>query len=366
MLKYLLEKEFKQIIRNRFLSKILVMMPLMIIVLFPYVTSQEVKNVAVAVVDSDHSQQSARLVQKVGATAAFRLAGFEPDYKSALRLVEKGDADIILTIPRGFGRDMVRGVVPQVMVSANSVDGMRGALGAQYLTAVVTDFASETEASEGRPVATAAAGHISYRFNPTLDYKVYMVPGLIAVLLTLLCCAITALNITGEKETGTIEQINVTPVSKRLFILAKLMPNWVIGFIALAFGMTFAWAVHGIAPAGGLATVVVFAALHILVTSAMGMIISNYSDTMQQSMFVIFFFIILMMLTCGLFTPIGSMPEWTQKLTTVNPMTYFNHAMRMTYLKGSSVAELLTDLLWMCGFAVVLNLWAVASYRKSS
>lgn len=366
MLRYLLEKEFKQIVRNTFLSKILVMMPLMFIVVFPYVTSQEVKDVAVVVVDNDRSQEAARLVQKVAATDAFRLVGTETGYGRALGRVERVEADVILDIPRDFGRDIRRGAGTRVMVSANSVDGMRGALGAQYLNAVIAGHAAELAAERGAGQPQAAGVEVSYRFNPTLDYKVYMVPGLIAVLITLLCCALTALNIAGEKEVGTIEQINVTPVSKSLFILSKLIPNWTIGLIALAFGMAFAWAVHGIAPAGSLFAVVLFAALHILVTSAMGMVISNYSDTMQQAMFVIFFFMILMLLTCGLFTPIGSMPQWAQECTVVNPMKYFTRAMRMIYLKGSTPAELLNELLWMAGFAVALNLWAVASYRKSS
>ena len=171
--------------------------------------------------------------------------------------------------------------------------------------------------------------------------------------------------IVGEKEAGTIEQINVSPVPRRLFILAKLMPNWAIGLVALAFGMTFAWAVHGITPAAGVATVLLPSAIFILAASAMGMVISNYSETMQQAMFVMFFFIIIMMLTCGLFTPVESMPRWAQAVTAANPMTYFTKAMRMAYLKGSSPADMAPCLAALTAFAAALNAWAVASYRKS-
>ena len=385
MLKYLLEKEFKQIVRNTFLSKMMVILPIMTIVVFPYVTSQEVTDVKVCIVDNDRSQASQRLAQKVEASGCFSVAGYEPTYGKAMKGIEEGSAassaakrallvaacsaDIVLEIPRGFAKSRGRGEEPQVTVAANSVNGVRGGLGSQYLSAVIAAFAAEEGGSEARAAQGMAAGAgpaTLYRYNPTLDYKVFMVPGLIAVLITLLCCALTALNIVGEKEAGTIEQINVTPVPKSLFILAKLMPNWAIGLLSLSFGVAFAWAVHGISPLQGLPSIVLFSAVYILVASAMGMVISNYSDTMQQAMFLMFFFLILMMLTCGLFTPIESMPEWAQKITTLNPMRYFTRAMRLAYLRGSSPAELARELMWLGGFAVVLNAWAVASYKKSN
>ena len=364
ILRYLLEKEFKQTVRNKFLSKLLVVLPVMIIVVFPYVTSQEVADVKVCVVDSDRSPASARLVGKVAATPVFRLVGVVSSGGQAMERVESGEADVALEIPRGFQRSVGTGLPGQVMVAANAVNGIRGGLGAQYLAAVVADCEADLRGESGAAPPVRAAVATSYRFNPTLDYKVYMVPGLISVLLMLLCCALTALNVAGEKEAGTIEQVNVTPVPKWAFILSKLIPNWVIGLLALAFGMSFAWLVHGIVPAGGVAPVAVSAALYILVASAMGMVISNYSATMQQAMFVMFFFMILMMLTCGLFTPIESMPGWVQALTEANPMRPFVHAMRQAYLKGSSVAELAPDLCAMGAFAAALGVWAVASYRK--
>ena len=367
MLRYLLEKEFKLILRNKFLSKLLVAFPLMMIVVFPYVTSQEVTGVKVCIVDHDRSQASARLAGKVAASRCFALAAAKPTYRQALQSVERGDADIVMEIPHGFARDAAKGLQPRVMVAANTVNGVRGALGAQYLGSIVGSLAAEARAEAGLPppAGAQAGASLLYRYNPALEYKVFMVPGLIAVLITLLCCALTALNIVGEKEAGTIEQINVSPVPRRLFILAKLMPNWAIGLVALAFGMTFAWAVHGITPAAGVATVLLPSAIFILAASAMGMVISNYSETMQQAMFVMFFFIIIMMLTCGLFTPVESMPRWAQAVTAANPMTYFTKAMRMAYLKGSSPADMAPCLAALTAFAAALNAWAVASYRKS-
>ena len=368
MLSYLLEKEFKQIFRNAFLSKLLIVMPVMFIIIFPYVTNQEVRDVKVGVVDHDHSPLSRRLVEKVGASPYFRLSDVSATYPEALDAVAEGESDLVLAVPCGFERDLVRGEVVEVLVAANSVNGTRGTLGAQYLSTILSDYSGELREAAGAvpgavlPVFRTEAG---FRFNPTLDYKVFMVPGLLVMLLTVLCCAFTALNIVGEKEAGTIEQINVSPVPRALFILAKLLPNWIIGLLALVFGMLAAWLVHGVTPTGSLGTILLFAVLYVCVVSAAGMVVSNYSNTMQQAMFVMFFFLIIFMITCGLFTPIKSMPDWMQWCVSVNPLKYFVQAMRLIYLKGSGFVELLPEFAWLCGFAVVFNVWAVWSYKKS-
>lgn len=370
MLKYLLEKEFKQMLRNRFMSKLLIALPLMTIVVFPYVTNQEVNDVKLSIVDLDHSPASSRLTQKAASTDYFRLTDVSPTYPDALKRIEAGDVDLVLEIPPDFEHDLQNEGTASVRIAANSVNGTQGSLGAQYLASLVNDYSREWREENGAaslamPEVPTFDTHVRYRFNPMLDYKVFMVPGLIVVLLTLLGGALTALNIVGEKEAGTIEQINVSPIPKHLFILSKLIPNWIIGLIALTFGMTFGWAVHGIVPEGSLGLIFFFSMIYIGAVTGAGMVISNYSDTMQQAMFVLFFFLIMLLLTSGLFTPVDSMPLWMQRLTILNPIRYQAEVMRLIYLKGSAFGELLPYFFWLCGFAVIFNTWAVMSYRKS-
>jgi ABC-2 type transport system permease protein len=205
-----------------------------------------------------------------------------------------------------------------------------------------------------------------YKFNPHLDYKVFMVPALMVMLLTMLAGFLPALNIVGEKEAGTIEQMNVTPVKKLMFVLAKLIPYWLIGFVVLGVCMLLALVVYGITPVGSLFTIFLFASIYILIVSGMGLIVSNYSNTMQQAMFLMFFFVMILILMSGLFTPVTSMPEWAQDITLFNPLKYFMQVMRLVYLKGSSFSEMTSQFFTLCSFAVVLNTWAVLSYRKKS
>ena len=205
-----------------------------------------------------------------------------------------------------------------------------------------------------------------YKFNPHLDYKFFMVPAIMVMLLTIIAGFLPALNIVSEKEKGTIEQMNVSPVKRPVFILAKLIPYWIIGFLVLSICMGIAALVYGLLPVGSLLTIYLFVGIYILVVSGFGLLISNYSNTMQQAMFVMFFFIMVFILMSGLFTPIASMPHWAQAITIFNPLKYLMQVMRLVYLKGSAFGELIPQCLALCAFAIVLNAWAILSYRKSA
>jgi ABC-2 type transport system permease protein len=369
MLKFLIEKEFKQIFRNAFLPKMIFAMPMMMMLVLPWAANMEVKNVNLSVVDGDRSTFSARMVQKITASGYFRLTDVSATGSEAMNSIDAGTADIILEIERDFERTIINGGEARVMISANSVNGAKGGLGSSYLSSIIGDYARELREEYGgqTPVTVPTFTVVpQYRFNPHLDYRVFMIPALMVLLLTLLCGFLPALNIVGEKETGTIEQINVTPVKKFVFVLAKLIPFWVIGFIVLGIGIALAALLYGIYPAGSLLTVLLFASIYILVVSGMGLVVSNYSDTMQQAMFVMFFFIMILILMSGIFTPVNSMPEWAQTVTIFNPLKYFMQVIRLIYMKGSAYSELLPQFLALCGFAIVLNGWAVLSYRKSS
>ncbi len=369
MLRFLIEKEFKQIIRNSFLPRMIIAFPCMVMLVFPWAANFEIKNINISIIDNDHSTYSQRLVNKITSSGYFRLTDFSENYSGSLKSIESGKTDIILEIQSGFEKDLVKEGTEQVMISANAVNGMKGGLGASYLSAILNDYAGEIRDEwfqSGKDVILPVIKiNPYYRFNPHLDYKVFMVPALMVMLLTMICGFLPALNIVAEKEAGTIEQINVTPVSKFTFIMSKLLPYWIIGFLILSICFILAFWVYGLIPVGKLSTLYIFAGIYILVVSGCGLVISNYSATMQQAMFVMMFFIIVFLLMSGLFTPVSSMPEWAQVITIVNPLKYFIQVMRAVYLKGSGVVELLPQLLALCGFAVFFNLWAVVSYRKS-
>ncbi|KAA6315759.1 Inner membrane transport permease [termite gut metagenome] len=369
MIKFLLEKEFKQLLRNSFLPKLIIGLPIMVLLVFPWVANQEIKDINLSVVDNDYSPCSRRLIQKITSSGYFRLTATPFSNKEALQGINSGEADMILEIQRDFERNLITEGVAKVLISANAVNGTKAGLGSSYLSAILQDYADELREESGvspAGTATVPAIHIATynKFNPYLDYKVFMIPAFMVMLLTIVTGFLPALNIVGEKESGTVEQINVTPVKKFTFIMAKLIPYWVIGLLILTICFLLAVLIYGLSPVGNIVTIYAFAAIYILVVSGLGLVISNYSNTMQQAMFVMFFFVIILILMSGLFTPVESMSDWAQIATIVNPLKYFIQVMRAVYLKGSEVGELTTQLIALAGFAVGLNAWAVMSYKK--
>ncbi len=369
MLKYLLEKEFKQIRRNPFLPKMIFVFPVMVLLVFPWAANFEIKNINLCVIDNDHSTYSTRLTQKVISSGYFKLTEVSDSYNRALESVERDKADIILEIPADFENNLVREQTAKVMVSANAVNGTKGGLGSYYLSGIVADFSAEIRSTwipaTGNSQIPVIEMAPRFRFNPNLNYQVFMVPALMVMLLTMICGFLPALNIVGEKEAGTMEQMNVTPITRFTFIFSKLLPYWIIGFIVITIGFGIAWLVYGLVPAGSLGTIYLFAAIYILAVSGLGLVISNYSETMQQAMFVMYFFMMVLIMLSGLFTPVKSMPQWAQDITIFNPLKYFMQVMRMIYLKGSGIAELTTQMLALLGFALFFNTWAVLNYRKT-
>lgn len=370
-LKYLIEKEFKQTLRNSIIPKLIIGYPIMVMLIFPWAINFEVKNIKISVVDHNNSTYSQRLIQKVDASKYFIINNITTNYNEAMVDIEKSQADIILEIQPSFDKDIVKNKSAQVMLSANSVNGTRGLLGNAYLSQILNDYSAELRselAHTGMP-SRQKMSFISaipqYKFNKNLDYKVFMIPALMVMMVTLICGILPAMNIVSEKENGTIQQINVTPVNKYQFILAKLIPYWIIGFIILSISFVVVGLLYGIWPAGGFLPLYVSSIVFIIGISGFGLIISNYSETLQQAMFLAFFFILIIILLSGLFTPIASMPKWAQIVARSNPLSYFMEIMRMIYLKGSSYTGIAAPLLSLLGFAVGFNMWAVLSYSKS-
>lgn len=367
---FLIQKEFLQIRRNAFLPKIFVVLPVVMLLVVPYAANQEVKDLKFCVVDNDRSTLSRKLVAEVDASAYFVLESMQGDYRSALGRVESGAADVILDIPHGFSSDVVREGKAAVNVNVNAVNGVKGALGQAYMLNIISDFASAQRGERGIGVGRGAGGGVDvrprYLFNAALDYKVYMVPGIIAMLLTLLIGYLPALNIVGEKEKGTIEQINVTPVSRTDFILSKLIPYWIIGLFMLLWSMLWAYILYGMRPEGSVWLVLLSSLLFFLIVSSLGLIVSNCSGTMQQAALLMLFFLIIFVLMSGLLTPIASMPRWAQAVTCANPLRYYIETLRALYLKGSTLADLRPQLLSMAAYAVVSWAGAILSYKKTS
>lgn len=359
MLRYLIQKEFLQIRRNAFLPRLIVIFPIMMICVMPWVMNQEVKNIRVDVVDNDRSTLSRQLVHSIEASNYFIFNGQKPTYRAALKDIEAMDADVVLVIPLHYSRDLTQGRRPQVLIAANAVNGTKGSMGSAYLSQIVTAHVEPSVAAMQAKLSTL------FLYNKHLNYKVFMIPALFAMVMMLMCGFLPTLNIVGEKEAGTIESINITPVPKWAFILAKLIPYWLIALFVIVVNILLSWLIYGITCAGPLWLVFVLAMLLALFWSSFGLIISNYSDTMQQAVFVMWFFVVCMLLLSGLFTPVRSMPHLAYLTTYVNPMHYFVDGIRTVFVRGGDFHSIAHQLLALLVIASLMAVWAIKSYRKT-
>ncbi|MBQ7421114.1 MAG: ABC transporter permease [Prevotella sp.] len=369
MLEYLIEKEFKQMLRNIILPVVFVLLPIFMMNMVPRIATQEVKNLKYVAIDNDHSQLSQRMIQKISASSYFSLVEVPSSYQEAETYIKSGDADIILEIQPDFENSLMTNGTALVQVSANATNGSKSGLGSSYISQIIQSFAIELREERGAAnsgMITGAAVAPRFLYNLQLDYKVYMIPALIAMILTLLIGFLPALNIVMEKEKGTIEQINVTPVGRMEFIFSKLIPYWCIGLFILFFSMLLGNAFHGVWPAGNMLTILLLTSLYILVASSLGLIVSNYSDTIQQAALVMFFFLVIFILLSGMLTPVSSMPTWAKIITEINPLRFYIEPMRMIYIKGSSLNEILPYIRHLGIMAAICGIWAIWSYRKSS
>ncbi len=366
----LLRKEFRQIFRNTAILRVIFVMPVMQLLIFPLAADYEVRNVNIAIVDGDHSSVSQQLITKIGASKYFRIVLVGNSYAEAMHQVEQDKVDLIVQLPSRFEHTLIRENSAQIFIAANAINGVKAGLGSSYLQAILRDFNQNIRASwltlprmNAQPMLDIET---AYWYNPMMDYHKFMVPGILVQLLTMVGVFLASLNIVREKEIGTIEQINVTPIRKWQFILGKLTPFLLIGNVVFSLGLVVARVAYGIIPLGSFVTLYSFVNLYLLAVLGLGLFISTLANTQQQAMFVSFFFIMVFLLLGGLFTPIESMPQWAQNITRFNPMAYFIRVMRMIVLKGSAMRDLQSEFLALCALSMGMNIMALLFYRKRS
>lgn len=349
------------------MPKLIFVIPVVQLLILPWAANFDVKNINLKIADRDLSPLSMRLGQKLSASEYFTATFATGSYEDGFAGIEKGKTDIVLEIPKGFEKSLAAAGGAQVLMSVNAINGIKGGLGASYANGIIAEFSAEVSAdSAPRPNPQKIEILSDFKFNPYLSSKAFMVPAILVFLISLIGGILAALNIVSEKELGTMEQMNVAPVSKTMFIASKLFPVWIIGMAILSAGIILAYAVYGLLPKGSFLLVYLFAAIYLTAFTAFGLVVSNISSSAQQAILVFIFFIMIFLLMSGIFTPLSSMPAWAQNMTLLNPMRYIVEAIRAIYLKGATFSDLLPQFLAICAFSIALNIYAVASFKRSS
>jgi ABC-2 type transport system permease protein len=369
-----MRKEFKQIFRNRTMLPIIFVMPMLQLVILVAAATLDVKNLNIAIADFDKSSSSRLLINKISGSGYFKVSEYTNDRKMLDESINKRESDLYLEIPKNFESDLVRESKNNVQASFNSVDGSKAGLAMGYLSAILADFNKETIENFGiKTVDMSALNKLksidireNYWYNPELKYSYFMAPGIIGLLVTMIGGFLSGMNVVRENELGSIEQLNVTPIKKIEFIIGKLMPLWFIAMFELCFGLGFSMIVYGVPFLGHFSALALFTGVYLFAMLGMGLLIATMTGTQQQAMFLTWFFMVIFILLSGFFTPIENMPDWTQKITLLNPIRYFVDTIRSVMLKGSGLVDIANNLYCVAAMAIVLVSLAVLRYKKTN
>jgi len=365
----IVRKEFLQIFRNRAMLPIIFIIPVVQLLILSNAANFEVKNIRIKVVDFDQSSTSRQLVEKFKAFPYFIFEGADYSQEKALEDFKMDRARLILQIPHNFEKNLVAENKAKVQLLINAIDGAAAAVVNVYASSLLRDFNKDIVSDWLNIKSFEPPYNInitkSLWYNPYMNYKTFMVPGILVVLVTMIGMFLAGMNIVREKEIGTIEQINVTPIKKSQFIIGKLLPFWLLALFELAFGLTIGKLVFDIPIVGSILVIFLFAGVYLLVVLGLGLFVSTFTNTQQQAMFISWFIMVIFILMSGLFTAIENMPDWAQVVTKFNPVAYFVKVMRMVMLKGATLSDILYQLSIMVIFALTINSLAILKFKKT-
>ena len=366
-LTFIIRKEFIQLLRNKVMLRIIFILPLVQLIILSYTATFEIKVIRLHIVDFDHSRTAREIIGHFAGSPFYKITGYSESNEAGEQDILENKAQQVLTIPAGFEKDLNTTGKAKLQVVTNAIDGAAAALMNAYTLSIIQDFninliVEKYGINAEEPIKTTW----SYWFNPELNYKNYMIPGILVMLVTIISMFLSGLNLVKEKEVGTIEQINVTPIKKYQFIIGKLLPYWIVALIELSIGLTLARFLFGVPILGSVWLIFFVASIYLLVTLGLALFISTKTNTQQQAMFLSWFCLVVFILMSGLFTSVESMPEWAQTLNWFNPIAYFVEMIRMIILKGSEIGDISRKLIILGAYGVLALTVAVWQYRKTT
>lgn len=355
-------KEYTQIFRNRVMLPFIFVLPVVQLLILANAATLEMKSIQMVVVDLDHSSESKAILNKFRYSPFFQIVDHVTTHDISDDYLKKGTADVVLIIPHDFEKHILRGEKSAVKLNVDAINGMAAQLTQLYSSEIISRYArSRSSASkEFSPNITW-----SFWYNPTLNFTIYMVPGILVILVTIIGMFLSSLNLVREKENGTIEQINVTPVKKYQFLIGKLIPFWSVALIELCIGMVVGWYFFKVPVEGSIILLLFYASIYLVAVMGIGLLMSAISSNQQQVMFLSFFFMLVFVLMSGIFTPVESMPGWAKTLNYLNPLAGFMRVIRMILLKGSYWHDIVFELIHITVFAIVSFVMAVWRYKKT-
>jgi ABC-2 type transport system permease protein len=367
-LRSLIRKEFQQLRRDRRLLPIVFIAPVIQLLVLGYAANLDVRDIPTLLCDQDGSAVSRELASAFFRSGYFTLEASVATATAAEQYIDRGRAAMAIMIPRGFGAALSAGHPAQLQVIADGSRSYATIIGLNYAAMIVDRSEARlraSPASPGSPTPPGIALETRIWYNPELKSRNFLVPGILALLLMVMTMLLTSLAIVKEKETGTLEQLIVTPLSSRVLILGKLLPFALIGFVDVLLVLAAAYLLFGIGVSGSLLLLLALSAVFLLTTLGLGLLVSTVSRNQQQAMMTAVFFVMLpMVFLSGFVFPIENMPVSIQALTYLLPLRYYFVIVRGLFLKGVGLVELWHEALALLVFGIVIFMISVLRFRK--
>lgn len=364
-LRSLIRKEFLQLRRDPALLRLVLVLPIIQLIILSYALNSDLRNLRVGVLDEDHTPLSRSIVEAFPHSETFTSGPVVGSQMELAQIMAAGNADLAIHIPRHFARDVAQGRSPAVALLVDGTNSSIAGRGAGYAQAVITREAARAAAIGQQNSGVPLAADVRFFYNPELESRLYMVPGVIVMLVTIIAALVTGLAVVREKEIGTLEQVMVTPLTTAQFLAGKTLPYALVGLVDLALATVFAMAWFHVPLTGSPWVLLLGVLCYLLVTLGLGLLASAVSNTQQQAMFTVWFFLVFAILLSGFFFPVQNMPGWARALTWLNPMRFFMDIVRGVLLRGAGVGDLIRELLVLLSMGVAAFGAAAWGFRRS-
>lgn len=371
--RFLIWKELIELGQDPRLFGIVIMAPIIQLFMLAYAATTDIRNVPVVVADGDRSAQSRELVERFNASPTFTLAGVVNSPDDVDRYLERGNAWVALVIPSGYGAALIGNRAQAVQIVADGSDANSAGVSLSYATNLIASYGQELAARSAVAGGAAAAGGAAIQpvvrvwFNPRLESRDFMIPGIVAILLLVVTTNLSSMAVVREKELGTLEQLNVTPLTRTELILGKLLPYGLVGLIDVCLVLAVAILWFHVPMRGSYLLLISLTLVYLVTTLGLGLLVSTISQTQQQAMMTAtFFFLMPMLLLSGFVFPIENMPAVIQPFTYLIPLRYFLVILRSIFLKGVGLEVLWPQALALAGWGLIILLLAIARSTKRS
>jgi ABC-2 type transport system permease protein len=362
----LLRKELRQIFRDPRMKRLIFIAPVFQLIIFGYAVNTDIRETPLFVVDQSRSYESRQLVDALTASGYFRVVARSSRGDALTRALDRGDAIVGIEIPPAYATDVKSGRGAAVQVVVDGTNSNTATIVQGNILRIVQQEAERQLAGSRGPLPAGVDLRVRAWFNPDLASRVYNVPAVMGLIVLMMSLLLTALSVVRERELGTLEQLMVTPLTPGELILGKTLPVALIALIQLALVMIVSIFWFGIPFRGSLPALLIATLIYIIAGLAFGLLISTISRTQQEALMALFLFFMPAIILSGFMFPIFTMPPVFQWLTLANPIRHFLEIVRPVFLKGSGIAQLWPQYLWLLGLAASALIAARWRFARSA